>query len=47
MQALIQAVLRELPGSGAASADFVALQTPVHEQRLEADALQSRLREQY
>ena len=46
MQALIQALLRELPGSGAASADFVALQTLVREQRLEAAALQSLLREQ-
>ena len=46
MQALLRAVLRELPGSSAASADFVALQTLVHEQRLAADALQSRLREQ-
>ena len=46
MQALVQALLRELPGSGAASADFVALQTLVREQRLEAAALQSLLREQ-
>ena len=38
--------LRELPDLSLAAADVVAMQTRLHEQRIEADALQSLLREQ-
>ena len=38
--------LRELPDLSLAAADVVAMQARLHEQRIEADALQSLLREQ-